>query len=389
MSRLNSYLTEKNYFRLAILLWCLYVVLVCVIVWHQGHDHTVTPNYLIAASHWLHGNNLYNSKGVGFIYLPQSAVLFVPFAFIAKYSFAAAEIIWRILSLGLFAYAVLCFARLLDVNTVKKTFLIITVVSLLLAFSSARNGQFNIILSVLMLLAVCGIAKERWWLVVFYLILGFAFKPTMIVLLLLVFALYRPARWRLIIGMIIFVLLPFLTQDFHYVASQYVASVAMLHVAANLGMNMPIWAQFFGILSQVNISVPDTWQNVIRIICAILTLGCAWRAHKQYKINLAVIFLYTFAACYLMLFNPRTEHNDYVIMAPSLGIFLAWSFYVGRRYLSIFLTVLVVGIAFAGRYTFGSGYRHEYWSAPLLASLFVIIVLWFLYSSKAPRLALT
>lgn len=384
MSRLNLYFTEQKCLYLAVFLWSIYIVLVSTIVWLQGHNHTVTPNYLIAASHWLHGSDLYNSKGVGFIYLPQSSILFIPFAFIAKYSFGAAEVIWRIVSLGLFAYALLCFAHLFDANKVKKTFLIITIVSLPLAFSSARNGQFNIILSVLMLLSVCGVVKERWWLVAFYLLLGFAFKPTMIILLLLIFALYKPVRWRLIVGMVIFALVPFLTQNFHYVVSQYLASAAMLNTAANLGMNTPIWAQFFGIMNQMHVSIPDMWQNVIRIIFAILTLGCAWRAHKRYDMSLAVIFLYTFAACYLMLFNPRTEHNDYVIMAPSLGIFLAWSFYVGRRYLGLFLTALAVGIAFAGHYTFGSGYRHEYWSAPLFATMFVIVVLWYLYSSKAP-----
>src|SRR5258708_40254772 len=70
-------------------------VVVCHPECEQANDA-----YARGASRWLAGQDLYAEGGMGFIYLPQSAVLYVPFALLPR---AGEHILWRIVTIGLFA----------------------------------------------------------------------------------------------------------------------------------------------------------------------------------------------------------------------------------------------------------------------------------------------
>jgi hypothetical protein len=368
--------SDKFFINVAMILWFLFVVAVCIIVGQQGEARTVTINYLDASNLWMHGKDLYNSTGRGFIYLPQAAVLFMPFAYLAKFSFAVSEIAWRLVSLLLLIFSIWRFSNLVEQKSVARTFFIITVVTLPLVFSSARNGQFNTILEAIMLLAVCSVAKERWSQAVFYLILGFALKPTMIVLLLLLWGLYRPLWWRMPLGLLAILIFPFLAQSPHYVVAQYLSSVDMLQIASTVGSNNSDWAQFFGLLAQLKLMPPQIFQDIIRVIAAIFVFYCGIRVRKKFDKNLSAVFLYALVVSYLMLFNPRTECNDYGIIAPVVGIFISLFLACNYRGQMWLLVSIIVGLIMSGNFTFimGSGGR-EYWSAPFFTIIFAVVVI--------------
>jgi alpha-1,2-mannosyltransferase len=368
--------SDKFYINASMVLWFIFIVAICVIVGKQGESRTVTTNYLDAANLWMHGKALYNSTGRGFIYLPQSAVLFIPFAYLSKFSFAAAEIVWRLVSLLLLIYALWHFASLVDKKFVARTFFIVTAATLPLVFSSARNGQFNTILEVLMLFAVCSIAKEQWFQAVFYLVLGFALKPTMVVLLLLLWGLYRPLWWRLPLGLFAVLIFPFFTQEPHYVIAQYLGSIDMLQIASTVGSNNTDWAQIFGLLAQLKLMPTQLFQDLIRVIVAIFVFYSGVLVKQKFNKNHAAIFLYALATIYLMLFNPRTEGNDYGIVAPAIGVFISLFLACDFKKQMWLLVFTIGGLIMSGNLTFimGSGDR-EFWSAPFFALVFAIIVI--------------
>ena len=175
----------------------------------------------------------------GFIYFPQAAIFYILFA---KLPFLFSEILWRFLSLAVFAYAIYRLFAIESQNKLWIFFPLISIVSLCIGFDTARNGQFNIVIVSCMLLTVIALNKNQWWHIAFYLVIAFALKPTMIVMLLLVTALYRPLWLKVSLLLIIAALIPFLTQSFHYVINQYVAMFHMLHDAAQLGMNQTKWS---------------------------------------------------------------------------------------------------------------------------------------------------
>src|SRR5687768_10391283 len=73
------------------LLWgVLFLVIAVLIV--RGDKRTVVNHYRAAAHAWMAGEPLYNDTGHGFLYLPSSAVLFVPFAMLPD---VLGDIAWR------------------------------------------------------------------------------------------------------------------------------------------------------------------------------------------------------------------------------------------------------------------------------------------------------
>jgi alpha-1,2-mannosyltransferase len=363
---------NRYFFWVAPILWVVFVIVIVIIVAHQGSAHTVTPAYMQGANLWLQGKDLYNG-GRGFIYLPQAAILFTPFALLAKYSLAVAEIIWRLFSLGWLIYAIHRFSGLLPRES-GKTFLLVTLVTIPLVYSSVHNGQSNTILEALMLLAVVMIASENWNRAAICLIAGIAFKPTMIVLLLLGFGIYRELRWRLILGLAIIIFLPFCCQTPHYVLTQYKNCITMLQQAAALGSNVFAWSQLFGMLAAIKL-YPAAWlQDIIRIIAAIGTLFAGIKLWQRFPANTIAILLYSLAVCYLMLMNPRTENTDYGLLAPAVGIFIAAAVEYRAWSKVALLSLLVIGSIFSGNLTFG-GAGYEFWSAPLFTLFFAIMVL--------------
>ena len=373
---MGSNFSDKFFINTTTVLWLIFIAVVCLIVSQQGISRTVTLNYFDAANLWVHGKNLYDGSGHGFIYLPQAAVLFLPFAYLAQFSFALAEVAWRLVSLSLLAFAVWRLVNLVEQKFIARTFFIATVVTLPLVFSSARNGQFNTILEVMMLFAVYAIAKERWSQAVFYLALGVALKPTMIVLLLLLWVLYRPLWWRLPLGLLAVFIFPFFTQAPHYISTQYLSSISMLQTVATIGSQHTDWAQFFGLLAQLKLILPQIFQDAIRAIVAVFVLYCGMLTKQRFNKDAAAIFLYTLAVSYLMLFNPRTEGNDYGMLAPALGVFISLLL-VGNYKKQMWLLIFIVGGLIASGYlTFimSNGDR-EYWSAPFFTLIFMVIVI--------------
>ncbi len=141
-------------------------LIIGVAVYLKTPKRSVSQHYELAAVHWLQGEELYAESSVtghGFIYLPQSAILHIPFAFCSQVTgwIAAGDVVWRIVSWSLLAYSTIRFAKLSQLPSSQTQWRVALVTSLL-GLSCLRIGQSTILLTALMLLSVIDWSERRW-----------------------------------------------------------------------------------------------------------------------------------------------------------------------------------------------------------------------------------
>jgi len=355
--------------------WSLWLGLLVVIAgWVLiRNNHSVTPAYREAAQHWLQGRDLYLDTGRGFLYLPQAALLYIPFSLVPS---ALGEIGWRILTIGVFVFGTWRLCRLFEQPSGTRLFLSVTLLTIPLSASGARNGQATLLIAGLMMLAAYELALRRWNRATALLCLGFAFKPLTLVLMLLAGGIYRTMAWRLALGTALVLAAPYLTQSPAYVTAQYLDCLAMLRSAAQLGIERE-WAHFFGMLQAAGLEITEPAQTIVRFVLAFATLLLARYAIRNLPASRSALYLYGLASCYLMLFNPRTENNTYAMIAPVIGIVWAEDLLVRRNYaLAALLALLSLGIV--GSYEFGRRLLPDtrpVWLAPLMCLAFTIVLI--------------
>lgn len=311
---------ENNAERSAWIGWALMAVVSAVLI-ASGSGRSVVPAYREGAVYWMSGQTIFAHPGVGgFVYLPQAAVLFIPFALLPV---MAGEVLWRFFNIWVFAYGIFRFAGLARGRIGRNLFPLITLVSLPLAWSCARNGQATLIMTGLMLLAVVDMARSRWWRSALWLSLSVAVKPIAVVLALLAVVIDRPLSWRLPMVMLAMAFFPFLTQHPGYVLEQYAAFWSSLTKAVHVGAVDKGWTTPFNALQVPGITVPEKVQTLLRVAAAFGTLVLCWLSRRRHDAVRSAVYLFSLSVVYLMLFSPRTENNTYAMLGPALGVFLA------------------------------------------------------------------
>jgi hypothetical protein len=214
-----------------------------------------------------------------------------------------------------------------------------------------------------------------------------AFKPLAIVFILLAGAIYRPLAVRLVLGLAGFFAGPYLLHESGYVSDQYLASIDMFEKAAQLGLGIE-WAQLFSLGSLAGIHLPPTWQTALRLAAALATLALCRQATKSEFQNLnseiqnpksqiaacGLIQIYALATVYLLLFNPRTENNSYLMLSPVIGILCARAQFIERHtakaaWLCSAAVALVAGHEICGVLTPQAGFV---WICPFVCLLFAV-----------------
>ena len=350
--------------------WIAWFVLigVAILLVIFGPERTVTSAYRPAAEAWVEGEDLYNSIGSGFLYLPQAAILFIPFEMLPH---TVGEIAWRMMAVGVFVWGVHSLARVAGQQSEHNLFVITTLFTIPLAFAATRNGQSTLPMAGLMMLAAADLANRRWTRAAILLCSGMAMKPLIMVMILLSGAMYRPVRGRLALGLLVTAACPLLTQSPAYVLEQYLDCGQMLVTATGMGQTI-YWAQPFSALEILTpFEIPRGAQMLIRIGLAGATLLLCLVVQKRCNEQRTAIFLFSIAACYLLLMNPRTESNTYALGAPALGMSAALAFWASRRREFVFLVTLA--IATLCTFELGKFFterEQSVWLAPIAFSIF-------------------
>jgi len=307
-------------------------------------------------------------RGEGFLYFPQAAILYVPFS---QLPIPYGQIGWRCLGVILFAWSLRWLCQ--ETNSGNRAVHWgIVFVALLLSTSAIRNGQSTIHMTATMVLAAVAMSREKWNQATAWLVLGLAIKPLILVMVLLAGAVVPLMRKRIAIGMLAVIVSPFLFQTPDYVVTQYRDFVVMLQAAQNLGVEAR-WAQLFGMLKNAGLDIASHWQTLIRLAASMLTLGLTAMTYRRLPKARRAIWLFSFSAIYILLFNPRTENNTYCLLAPALGLFYAEELGARKRILPG-LALLALAFLTAGSYEIGKYFTpetgHAIWLAPLSCCLF-------------------
>jgi hypothetical protein len=145
-----------------------------------------------------------------------------------------------------------------------------------------------------------------------------------------------------------------------------------MQASAHLGLTS-YWAHFFGMLNVAGISVSPSVQTGVRVLAAGGTLGLCLLAQKRFAAAQAGVWLYALSACYLMLFNPRTENNTYAILGPAIAACCGHALFVERRpKVALALALAVAGILGSHQFTkWITPPPRSVWLAPLMCTGFL------------------
>ena len=277
------------------------------------HDRTVTGVYHNASHNWFQQKPLY-AESDGFYYFPQFAPSFVLFHWLPV---PIGDIAWRWLSGFVLVFGMWRLSKTQFGSTSTAVLPWILLLTLPLSLSALRYGQANALFSGMLVNVVASIAQRRWTGATLWMMLAVIVKPLGLVILLLAPFVYAPLRWRVLEAALILILSPFLITDIDYVMSQYFASFANLQSSSVVIEHR--FADFQGIIRTLGGELPSQLALVIRAVAALFTLFLWVFVSRRFDEPLRAIWLLAFTTIYLMLFNPMTESNSYVILAPALS----------------------------------------------------------------------
>jgi hypothetical protein len=382
-------------------IWLIFFAIVAVLAFFQPAHRTVTHNYSRAVYNWWNSENMYSLQGKGFLYFPQSVLIYTPFSWqefpkdLKKFNkqplsetilptllLRFGEVFSRAFSLGLFGWAIWRMCRCFRADaTVASLFCLVTVLALPASLTAGKNGQFNMLLSASMILAALAVSEKRWWPATAWLILGVIAKPLGLVPLLLLGALYRPLWWRLPVGMLVFAGLSFIHYDPNYVLNQWQMCIKQVTVASiPPGNNYDDIAAMF---RTFGFDLPDKQWFPVRAAFAFVTLALAWRLKKIYPAAIAPFLVTALSAAYLMIFNPRTEAVSYIILSPFIALFAA--ILLREKVMTPLVWILVFICIGLGSDCYGDIYKlTRIWFKPLLALVFFVILGMFAFQKSQP-----
>ena len=252
--------------------------------------------------------------------------------------------------------------------------------SLPAALGSIKNGQTNLLLAGALTHAAIDWSRGRRLPTAAWLILAAIAKPIPIVMILLLAAVDLALAPWLLGGLLLTAALLLLFDSWPYVVSQYQEWFADISSIASSPENR--FDDLNGLFRALHVEVPTPWMMLARAVAALLTLAAWWIASRRLPEPRRGLTLLGLSAAYLMLFNPRTESNSYVILATAIAGFAALVLVLeGRR-----AGWLLVGLEIAmGNGSFGRTVwvMTRLWLMPVLATIF----LGFLTSSEIPALS--
>ncbi|MBZ5699332.1 MAG: DUF2029 domain-containing protein [Acidobacteriia bacterium] len=303
------------YMRAVILLWAIFLSGVCVLVYRAPWSRSVTGIYHWAVRTWFAQQQLQN---VGWHYFPQFIFFFMPFYALPQ---PWCDIVWRAFSTAVFVTGLWRLLRLLPVESsrVTRLYFYLTLIALSQSLEALRNGQSNLVFAGLCVHAAVSLARSRWCPATLFLLAAVVAKPLGLVMIGLAVLVYRPVIWRLLVGGAVLLALPFFFNPPSYVYAQSVQSVRHLYHVSSTAENR--FADINGLLRALGLGLPGRASQLLRMLAAAATAWLSMVGAKRAKSDAdKAIFILGLSTIFLVLFNPMTEQNSYVIVIPVVAL---------------------------------------------------------------------
>jgi len=359
----------RLYFEIALAVWSIALLIICVMVFRSPSANSVTPVYHDAVEHWLDLTPLYLERN--FHYFPQFVFLFMPFHFL-KVPYG--DVLYRV-----FSVASLVWGLWRAINLVRQpmgknlSFLCVTLICLGPSLGAIRNGQANLAFAAIATNAVVCLARSQWWRASFLLVVGAIVKPIGLVMLFFSAVLYHAIIGPSALVMAAATAFPFLFADHSYVLSQYREFVMHLFTLSTTTKHG--FADINGLLRALRVGLSPAASQILRAVVGLATTVVLMVGSKRTDDEARPLFLLGLATTYFMLFNPMTEGNSYVIVAPSIAIY-ALIFFGVKRFSNLGWWLVFTSFSI---YPLPEMLREMYgdfglWSRPLLMLIFYALL---------------
>ncbi|XOV90449.1 MAG: glycosyltransferase family 87 protein [Pseudomonadota bacterium] len=300
-------------------LWLLVGAAVTAKVLVKGDERSVYPIFATATHNWWAGISMYQEVGETdlYRYSPVFSVFFTPFAMHETWS----HISWILASMALMYYACRQFyAELIKPQLTQETDGTLNLFLLLVGLTFVRSvwqGQSNILLMAMILLALVALMRGRSWRAAFFLTATIFIKIWPIALVLLL----ATKRWRLIpqclvIGLVL-AALPFLTQPPDIVLDQYNAWFRSLILDQGRRTSYrdfwTLWELFGGIVNPMVYHLAQLGSGLVIFALSLVVLS---RPGSEASRLFLILSLWV---CWQLQIGPGTERMTYSIFAPVIA----------------------------------------------------------------------
>jgi hypothetical protein len=284
-------------------------------------------DYMLAGSHWIHGEYLY-ANWRGFIYSPITAAFFAPFACLPP---AVAYILWLLLNVAVLLGGLATLLQTTFASVINRAYGgIIYLLLLPFALGNLEVGQANALVIGLLMFSVAAVRVERWNTAALCVAIPTFFKIYPLAIGMLICAI-APRRfgWRLLIALVLLGAAPFLFQHWFYVSDQYHAWVTTrtsddrLNYSINY-VPLDLWflLRFVG-----HLPIPSWFYTLIQLgTGAGLALFCIWGKWRHWRTERVLGALFFLGSIWMVLCGPATESHTYLLLAPALVLGLVQSF---------------------------------------------------------------
>jgi hypothetical protein len=281
-----------------------------------------------AAEAWWAREDLYAQRAErGFQYLPTAALLFAPFAALGP---VAGGLLWRGVGLALYAGGVVGLARRVAPERPRGATALATAVALGPAIGSLGNGQANLHVAGLALLAALALGTGRPAVGGVALVLGVATKPIALPHLMLAGATdRRRGLWAgLLVAGTLAVASPLAFAPAEWLGDQLLGMAAKLRDAArpkdryeNLA---GLWAAATGQ------AWPPALVGPVQLLGAAATLVGSGLARRRLEEPVASVVVAALGWSWVLLLSPQTQPTYFVLAAGPAAVLAAWRLGAGR-----------------------------------------------------------
>jgi hypothetical protein len=302
-------------------LWAAAMAAICIHVWVKPHASTLYKVFHAGGARWLAMKDLY-PKVDEYIYSPFAAAFFSPFALLPD---RVGGILWRLLSLAIYAGAFAAWVKKLPADRAALAWMLLLPLSL----GDFFNGQANPLVIGLVMIAVLACRREQWMLAALSISVAAYFKVYPVAMGLLL-AVLHPRRfpWRLALGLAgLFGLSLFLQNPF-YVLAQYGDWVHSLRQDPRRTLNyFGTYRDFWLFLRVLRVPISTAGWAVLQALSGLALAAFLLLARRRgIPAEILDFLLLTLGTCWMLLFGPATESSTYVMLAPPLALaWLRWS----------------------------------------------------------------
>ena len=348
--------TKSRLFFAALLAWLLSVAIVCLRIYRDPGSHSVFTGYREAGVAWIHQAQIYGTAGT-FLYSPLIAAFYSPFALISP---NLSEVIWRLI-LGLALPLALWFnaRKLFDFS--KKDFACLFLLILPLTLSSLNNGQANIIILVLFLVATGAASQARWFTCAFCASFAVYWKiyPIAFALLLIVIFPKKLTVRVLLVLVGLFVVSLFLQRP-SYVLQEYNNwFVTLTSDRRRAHEYYGRWRDFYLLLRLTGIPISTMWWKIVEVIAGIIAAAiCFLGTIRRWPLAALLFGAMALSIVWILLFGPATESATYVLIAvPSAYLLIfGWS---DASQLALQITSTITYLGFVSAHMLNSWFHIE------------------------------